>query len=244
MCPDFRWFIREARAAGLKVMVRTNLVILLEGGYRDLIGLFAELGVVVIASLPNFSEAQADAQRGGGVFQGSIEALRQLNAAGYGAGNGLELDLVFNPQADVLPPSQEELELLYRERLDSEYGICFDHLYAVTNNPVGRYGMHLLREGALDAYMGLLLDAFNPEACEKMMCRNQISVGWDGRVYDCDFNQVEELPCQGPSGDLTIFDLAAGRVQNIRRPIRFGNHCYACTAGAGSSCGGTLVQGE
>ena len=243
MCSDFRWFIREARAAGLKVMVRTNLVILLEEGYRDLISLFAELGVVVVASLPNFSEAQADAQRGGGVFQGSIEALRQLNAAGYGAGNGLELDLVFNPQADVLPPSQEELELLYRERLGSEYGICFDHLYAVTNNPVGRYGMHLLREGALDAYMGLLLDAFNPEACEKMMCRNQISVGWDGRVYDCDFNQVEELPCQGPSGDLTIFDLAAGRVQNIRRPIRFGNHCYACTAGAGSSCGGTLVQG-
>ena len=109
----------------------------------------------------------------------------------------------------------------------------------MTNNPVGRYGMHLLREGALDAYMGLLLDAFNPEACEKMMCRNQISVGWDGRVYDCDFNQVEELPCQGPSGDLTIFDLAAGRVQNIRRPIRFGNHCYAAAVALwcrGSDC--------
>lgn len=244
MCPDFRWFICEARAAGLKVMVRTNLVILLEESYRDLISLFAELGVVVIASLPNFSEAQADAQRGGGVFQGSIEALRQLNAAGYGTGNGLELDLVFNPQADVLPPSQEELELLYRERLGAEYSICFDHLFVVTNNPVGRYGMHLLREGALDAYMCLLLDAFNPEACEKMMCRDQISVGWDGRVYDCDFNQVEELPCKGPNGDLTIFDLAAGRVQSIKRPIRFGNHCYACTAGAGSSCGGTLVQAE
>ena len=248
MAPDFEWFIGEARAAGLEVLVRSNLVILLGEGYQHLIDEFARLGVTVIASLPNFSAAQADAQRGEGSFAASIEALRKLNAAGYGvgegSGEGLQLNLVFNPQADVLPPEQAELEQFYRQQLKDGYGIRFDHLFAVTNNPVGRYGMHLLREGALEAYMGLLLDAFNPAACELMMCRDQISVGYDGRIYDCDFNQVEDLPCFGPEGDLTIFDLAAGKVQSIKRPIRFGNHCYACTAGAGSSCGGTLVQGE
>ena len=244
MCPDFEWFINAASKQGLKVMVRTNLVILLEEGYTHLIEEYARLGVNVIASLPNFSEAQADSQRGTGTFAKSIEALKLLNAAGYGKGNGLELDLVFNPQADVLPPDQAQLEAFYKQRLEEGWGIVFDKLFAVTNNPVGRYGMHLLREGALQTYMDLLIDAFNPAACEHMMCRDQISVGYDGRIYDCDFNQVEDLACQGPEGDLTIFQLAAGAVSSIKRPIRFGNHCYACTAGAGSSCGGTLVQGE
>ena len=247
MCPDFEWFIQAAHHAGLKILVRSNLTILREPGYEHLIQRFANLGVTVIASLPNFSEAQADDQRGRGVFAASLEALRLLNAAGDGEeGGSLELNLVFNPQSDVLPPNQDELEAYYHQRMERDYGVRFNRLYAVTNNPVGRYGMHLLREGALDAYMNMLMDAFNPDACPFMMCRDQISVGYDGLIYDCDFNQVEELPCVGPDGvsHLTIFDLAAGRVESIKRPIRFGNHCYACTAGAGSSCGGTLVQGE
>ena len=251
MAPDFEWFVGQARAQGLDVIVRSNLTILREPGYEHLIERYAQWGVTVVASLPSFSDSQTDDQRGSGAFNASLEALRLLNAAGYGkpsldGSDVLELDLVFNPQRDVLPPDQDELEAFYHRFLERTYGICFNHLYAVTNNPVGRYGMHLLRENALDAYMNMLMDAFNPAACEHMMCRDQISVGFDGRVYDCDFNQVENLPCIGPDGrhDLTIFDLAQGRVKNIKRPIRFGNHCYACTAGAGSSCGGTLVQGQ
>lgn len=248
MAPDFQWFIEEAVRLGFRVMVRTNLVILKAPKYRHLIQKYAELGVTVIASLPNFSEAEADGQRGNGVFHQSIEVLRELNQEGYGINENagtddiLELNLVFNPQRDILPPDQQELENLYRKEL-RKYGVEFSHLFAVTNNPIGRYGCHLLENGIYPQYMDMLLDAFNPEACEKMMCRDQISVEYDGRIYDCDFNQVMEMPCQKDGEDLTIQMLAAGEVDSLSRTIRFAAHCYGCTAGAGSSCGGTLVQG-
>ena len=250
MALDFRWFIEEATRLGFRVMVRTNLVILKAPAYRDLIRKYWELGVTVIASLPNFSESEADSQRGDGVFHQSIEVLRELNAVGYGAemeseASGEqkpELNLVFNPQRDILPPDQDELENLYRKEL-RKYGVEFNRLYGVTNNPIGRYGCHLLRNGIYQQYMDMLLDAFNPEACEKMMCRDQISVGYDGRIYDCDFNQVMEMPCRNEGRDLTVYDLAGGKINSLQRKIRFAPHCYGCTAGAGSSCGGTLVQG-
>ena len=152
-----------------------------------------------------------------------------------------ELDLVFNPQRETLPPDQDELEKLYKREL-ARYNVCFNKLFAVTNNPIGRYGRHLLACGTYEAYMNMLINAFNPEACENMMCRNQISVGYDGRIYDCDFNQVMDMVCDGPCGELTIFDFAEGRVESLERDIKFDCHCYGCTAGAGSSCGGTLVQ--
>jgi radical SAM/Cys-rich protein len=256
MAPDFEWFIEEATKQGFRVLVRTNLTILAVPAYAHLIQKYAELGVTVIASLPNFSDALADEQRGNGVFEKSIEILHKLNEEGYGmsadASNesskenhdnkNLELNLVFNPQRDILPPDQQDLEDLYRKELHN-YGIEFNHLYAVTNNPIGRYGCHLLENGIYPQYMNMLLDAFNPAACENLMCRDQISVGYDGRIYDCDFNQVMEMPCQNDGKDLTIFDLADRDFESLQRDIRFDVHCYGCTAGAGSSCGGTLVQG-
>lgn len=243
MAPDFEWFITRASEMGFKIIVRTNLTILLERGYEHLIKKYAELGVNVVASLPNFSEAPADGQRGRGVFGKSIEVLRMLNEEGYGNDSDKELDLVFNPQRDTLPPDQSSLEKLYKRELE-RYRVTFNRLFAVTNNPVGRYGEYLLSCGAYESYMNMLIDSFNPDACVNMMCRSQISVGYDGRIYDCDFNQVMDMPCRGPEGDLTIFDIAEGRVSSLEREIRFDCHCYACTAGAGSSCGGTLVQGE
>lgn len=241
MAPDFEWFINAAIEMGLKVIVRTNLTILLEDGYTHLPEEYARLGVNVIASLPNFSEALSDGQRGGGTFHKSIEVLKKLNELGYGRDEGLELDLVFNPQRDILPPDQDELEKLYKREL-AGFGVSFNRLFAVTNNPIGRYGQHLLACGSYEPYMNMLIDAFNPDACENMMCRDQISVGYDGRVYDCDFNQVMDMPCRGKEGELTIFDFAESRVESLERNIRFDCHCYGCTAGAGSSCGGTLVQ--
>jgi len=243
MCPDFEWFIQAAHDQGLAVIVRTNLVILDEPEYQHLIEEYARLGVQVIASLPNFSGAEADGQRGRGVFDRSIAVLRKLNEAGYGMPGGLELDLVFNPQRDTLPPDQDALEQVYHKEM-ARYGISFSHLFAVTNNPIGRYGQHLLAHGIFRQYMDMLIDAFNPAACPNIMCRTQISVGYDGRIYDCDFNQAAGMPCRNSAGDLTIFDLADGTADPRGRDIRFGAHCYACTAGAGSSCGGTLVQGE
>lgn len=256
IAPDFEWFIEKATELEFRVMVRTNLTILSAPAYEHLIQKYAELGITVIASLPNFSDALADRQRGKGAFEKSVEILRKLNEEGYGMSmksssvreksdtenKKLELNLVFNPQRDILPPDQQELEDLYRREL-CNYGIEFDNLYAVTNNPIGRYGCHLLENGVYEQYMNMLLDAFNPKACENMMCRDQISVGYDGRIYDCDFNQVMDMPCQGEKGDLTIFELDDMESESLQRKIRFDVHCYGCTAGAGSSCGGTLVQG-
>lgn len=242
MHPDFAWFIEQASRVA-HVMVRTNLVILRDPAYAPLINHYAELGVEVVASLPNVHAAQAEQQRGSATFDPSLEMLRALNERGYGRDGVHVLDLVFNPQNPVLPPNQDALEELYHRRL-ADLGVSFDHLFAVANNPIGRYGAHLLDTGEFDAYLNLLVDSFNQEACPNMMCRRQLSVGWDGRVYDCDFNQALGLAVRrADGGDRTIFDYAADPALSLARPIRFRNHCYACTAGSGSSCGGTLIQG-
>lgn len=242
MNPDFEWFIAEAAKRVPHVMVRSNLIILLEDGYEHFVDRYAELGIEVVASLPNLNAAQAERQRGSHTFDGSLDVLRCLNQKGYGAGDGLVLDLVFNPQWPILPPLQDDLDRVYRKRLAEDYGIAFDNLFAVANNPIGRYGAHLMATDQLGSYMDALMDAFNPDACEAMMCRHQLSVGFDGRVYDCDFNQALGLTQKNGCSDLTVFDYQTNPSKILRREILFGNHCYTCTAGFGSSCGGTLVQ--
>ncbi|MBQ9068940.1 MAG: arsenosugar biosynthesis radical SAM protein ArsS [Eggerthellaceae bacterium] len=244
MNPHFEWLIEQAAAAGYRTMVRSNLVILREPGYTHLPAKFAELGVEVVASLPSLIAGQMEAQRGKDTFDPSIDVLRELNKLGYGWDSTHVLDLVYNPQTPYLCPEQDRLEAMYKQRLEDTYGIKFDNLFAIANCPIGRYGVHLARTGDLKAYMDLLMDAFNPDAAQRMMCRNQISVGWDGRIYDCDFNQADavDLPQMEGERALTIFDYAHDPGRTTERAIVFGNHCYACTAGQGSSCEGTLVQ--
>jgi radical SAM/Cys-rich protein len=251
--------------------------------------MYAQLGINVVASVPNVFAAQADQQRGAHTHDASIAALRTLNALGYGQNGegvtgaparGLQLDLVFNPQEPVLPPEQGALEEMYRRRL-ADLGIQFNNLFAVANNPIGRYGASLIDSGAFDNYMETLIDSFNPQCAPALMCRHQISVGWDGAIYDCDFNQALVLKAEFPvtpsaprisaqnsaaplgfasgtaeaqkftptdptgnaqvTAPANISDFAADPTKSFARTIIFGNHCYACTAGAGSSCTGTLV---
>ncbi len=239
--PDIAWFLDEAALAVDRVMLRTNLVILEDPAYADLLDTYADLNVEVAASLPNVFAAQAEDQRGKHTYDASLAVLRKLNERGYGRDGVHVLDLVFNPQQPVLPPRQDDLEAMYRRRLDA-LGIAFDNLFAVANSPIGRYGESLVDDGSFDAYMETLIDSFNAAACEAMMCRHQISVGWDGCVYDCDFNQARGLEAHDDRGALTIFDYLEDPSRPLERPIVFGNHCYACTAGFGPSCGGTLVQ--
>lgn len=261
MHPEIEWFLREASKAVPKVMLRSNLVILQEPGYEHLLDVIEELGVEVVASLPNVFEAESDAQRGRNTYDVTIEMLRELNRRGYGCDGVHILDVVFNPQEPILPPLQEDVEEMYRRRLGN-LGISFDNLFAVANNPIGRYGAKLLDDGTFEAYMDSLMDAFNPGTCDGLMCRHQMNIGWDGRIYDCDFNQAIHLGASSatlPSGklsrsdidralleneseELTIFDYVKDPMRSLKRPIVFANHCYACTAGFGSSCGGTLIQ--
>lgn len=241
--PDFAWFLQQAASAAEQVMVRTNLTVLDLPEHAHLIDRYAELGVELVASLPNVFAAQADAQRGRRTHDTSLAVLRALNERGYGRDGAHVLDVVFNPQEPVLPPEQAAVEEVYRRRL-AELGIAFDKLFAVANNPIGRYGASLIDAGAFENYLDLLIDSFNPATCEGMMCRHQLSVGWDGTVYDCDFNLALGMPAREGRGPLHIADYAADPARPLQRRICFGNHCYACTAGFGSSCGGTLVQGE
>lgn len=243
MHPELEWFLREAAAAVPHVMLRTNLTILADESYAKYLDLYADLNIEVVASMPNVFAAQADAQRGLRTFDKSIQILHELNDRGYGRDGVHILDLVFNPQEPILPPAQEDLEAMYKRRM-GEIGISFDNLFAVANNPIGKYGASLLNSGAFENYMDLLIDSFNPDTCEAMMCRHQLSIGWDGTVYDCDFNLALGLPAQDAVGVPNIADYASDLERSLKRTIRFGNHCYACTAGFGSSCGGTLVQGE
>lgn len=241
MHPEFAWFLEQAAEAVPQVMVRTNLTVLELPEYASCIDLYDRLNVELVASLPNVFAAQADAQRGRHTYGASLTVLRALNERGYGRDGIHRLDLVFNPQEPVLPPEQDQVEAMYRRRL-AEVGIAFDRLFAVANNPIGRYGASLIDSGAFDNYLDLLIDSFNPATCEAMMCRHQLSVGWDGTVYDCDFNLALGLPAQDAEGVPNIVDYAADPARGFKRAVRFGNHCYACTAGFGSSCGGTLVQ--
>lgn len=237
MNPNFRWLLENAAKTGVRTIVRTNLVILDTEGFRDIPELYAKYGVEVVCSLPYYTKRDNDRQRGGGVFDKSVTLLRRLNELGYGKDEKLRLNLVYNPGGAFLPPSQSALERDYKARLMEDHGIVFNSLYTITNNPVGRFREFLDRSGNLCGYMERLYNSFNPGAVEKMMCRDQISVDWQGYIYDCDFNQALGLRAEGPA---TIGEWADAK--SVRRRIRFGSHCYACTAGSGSSCGGATKQ--
>jgi len=237
--PNFRWLVEEAGRLGRHVMDRCNLTVLLLKGQEDLAKFLAFHRVEVICSLPYFQERETDRQRGEGVFSRSIEALRKLNALGYGMpGSGLVLNLVHNPVGAFLPPPQAALEADFRRALDHKFGIQFNHLFCITNMPISRFLEFLLRSGNYEHYMERLAQAFNPQAVADLMCRNTISIGWDGRLYDCDFNQMLDLEVGfSAPRHISTFDISALN----RRRIVTARHCFGCTAGAGSSCGGVTA---
>jgi len=242
--PHFCHFVTEARKLGKNVMVRHNLTVTLDGDPQNgetkthVPRFFAGHQVEVIASLPCYGEENTDKQRGNGVFKKSLEGIRLLNAQGYGRdGSGLVLNLVYNPGDASLPPGQGELEAAYKDEL-SEYDLTFNNLYTMTNIPINRFKATLQQSGLYDQYMAMLVGAFNPEAAKGAMCRSQISVGYDGRIYDCDFNQMLEMEIRGVE-PMTIFNFQPDVL--INRNIRFSSHCFGCTAGGGSSCGGALT---
>lgn len=237
--PHFRTLVRESRKLGKHVIDRCNLTVLFQPGQEDTPEFLAAQGVNVIASLPCYTEANVETQRGQHVFERSIQALQRLNALGYGKqDSGLELDLVYNPIGATLPPPQAALEARYRDELAEHFGIVFDRLFTITNMPIKRF-LHLLeREHRTEQYMQTLLEAFNPRAALHVMCRNLLSVDWRGYLYDCDFNQALELPLAGRRRSL--WDIQS--LTDVERgPIAFADHCYGCTAATGSSCGGSLV---
>jgi len=234
--PRFRELVRRARALGRHVMDRCNLTITGVPNHTDLPEFLASHQVEVVASLPAFAARGTDAQRGAGVFAESIEALRRFNALGYGQeGSSLVLNLVTNPVGAFLPPNQGPLEREWKRELKRRYDISFNHLYTITNMPISRFLEFLMASGNLEAYMERLVNAFNPVALDGVMCRSMLSVGWDGQLYDCDFNQMLDLPLAPNVRDV---DLQALQSQ----PIRTGQHCFGCTAGAGSSCGGATAS--
>lgn len=237
--PNFRYLVTEARALGKTVYDRCNLTVFYQPEQEETPQFLADNGVVVVASLPCYSPENVDSQRGKGVFDKSIRALKTLNELGYGrAGGGLILNLVYNPVGAHLPPAQAGLEAEYRERLREYLGIEFNQLFTITNMPIKRYVHYLRREGEFDGYMQLLVDNFNAQAAAGVMCSEMLSVGWDGQLYDCDFNQMLEIPLNWKAR--TLWDIAAA--DEAPAGIAFDNHCYGCTAGAGSSCGGALLE--
>ena len=219
-------------------MVRHNLTVMFEAGQTDLPEFFAAHEAEIVCSLPYFLGAQTDAQRGAGVFEKSIEALRRLNAVGYGRVENLRLNLVYNPVGAFLPPAQEAIERDFRRELKTRYDLDFNHLYTITNMPIARFLDWLRRSNNEAAYMQKLVNAFNPATVEGLMCRNLVSVDWQGNLYDCDFNQMLELGVE-PSAPRTIFEFDRARLATRR--ISTADHCFGCTAGAGSSCGGAVA---
>jgi radical SAM/Cys-rich protein len=237
--PSFRWLVAQSRALGRHVIDRCNLTVLLLPSQHDLGAFLAAHRVEVIASLPYHRPAQTDAQRGEGVFARSIEAIRKLNELGYGArGSGLELNLVFNPVGAFLPPKQAAIEVQFRRELEQRHGAVFNRLYTITNMPISRFLEFLLASGNYAAYMERLVATFNPAAAASVMCRSTVSVGWDGTLYDCDFNQMLDLPVAADA-PAHVRDLDVARLG--RRRIVTRKHCYGCTAGAGSSCAGATT---
>ena len=233
MNPDFEWLAGEACKICDHVIVRTNLVILKEEKYRHLPQFYADHKIEVVCSLPYYRAKEMDRVRGSGTFDQAIQVIQELNALGYGKNPDLVLNMVYNPAGAFFPPVQSAMEKEYKARLGEDYGIVFNQLFTITNNPMGRFEAFLKRSGNLESYMKKLSDAFNEETLPGLMCRFQISVGYDGKVYDCDFNQAAEMPVlTGQS----IFDMAGKPYQ--RRKICMADHCYGCTAGQGSSCGG------
>ena len=240
MNPQFRDLVQQARRLGIHVIDRCNLTILSEPGYETLAEFLANHQVEVVASLPCYLKDNVDQQRGQGVFDRSIEGLRRLNQVGYGqAGSGLTLNLMYNPQGPSLPPAQAELEAAYRQHLEAEYNIVFSHLYTLTNMPIQRFGSMLVSKGQFDDYMQLLRDNFKQENLDNVMCRSLISVDWQGYLYDCDFNQMLDLPAALSNRSKTHISEIAGR-SLAGEAIIVKDHCYGCTAGQGSSCGGAL----
>ena len=241
MNPNFRWFVKEAFTAGVKeVIVRSNLTIIMANPkYHDLPEFFAKNKVRVVSSLPYYKRNKTDRQRGDGVFDKSIEALKKLNEAGYGKLNsGLTLDLVYNPSGAFLPGDQGELEVEFKSALKQDFGIEFNNLLAITNLPISRFLDYLVASENYEDYMEKLVNAFNPVAVEGVMCKNTISVDWQGYLYDCDFNQMLELKSAGKKNQhISTFDLESLHNRNIIT----NNHCFGCTAGAGSSCQGTVA---
>lgn len=237
--PNFRWLVEQARALDRHVMDRCNLSVLLIPSQADLADFLATNRVEIIASLPSYRASQTDAQRGDGIFEKSIAALRLLNRLGYGQpDSGLSLNLVVNPVGAFLPPKQAAIEAQFRKELRSRHGIEFNHLYAITNMPISRFLEFLVQSGNYEGYMERLANAFNPTAATGVMCRYTLSVGWDGTLYDCDFNQMLDLPLDhGAPSHICNFDAS----QLHQRQIVTRNHCYGCTAGPGSSCGGTVA---
>jgi radical SAM/Cys-rich protein len=242
MIPDFRYFIDEVKSLQRHrhIIDRCNLTILLESGYEDLARFLASNTVEIIASMPCYSPENVNAQRGEGVFEGSIAALRILNSLGYGIDSELPLHLVYNPVGAFLPPSQAALEADYKRELNKHFGIVFNNLYTLTNLPIGRFASYLRHNNKLNKYMELLIQAFNPATIDGLMCRNTISLGWRGELYDCDFNQQLGMQWNnGGSKPLFLWDIDPDSLED--REIMTGNHCFGCTAGAGSSCGGAIA---
>ena len=238
LIPGFRRFVDALRGMDIAVTSRCNLTVLFEPGQDDLAKWYAARDVRLVCSLPCYTAENVEAQRGKGVFGKSIAALQILNAQGYGRDDELVLDLVYNPVGPNLPPAQLELQSEYKTRLKNDFGVEFNNLLTITNMPINRFAHFLKRTGQLESYMQLLVDNFNPAAVAPLMCRNLISVDWRGYVYDCDFNQMLHMPL-GASGKKQLWEVT--REQLTAAPIALGKHCYGCTAGAGSSCGGALA---
>jgi len=240
MNPHFRYLVQEARALGVEVIDRCNITILSEPGYEDLAQFLADNQVTIVASLPCYTQDNVDAQRGKGVFDASIKGLLALNQLGYGReGSGLTLNLVYNPGGAFLPPSQAKLQQDYKDRLKADWGIEFNELYTITNMPISRFGSMLMSKGQFNEYMQLLLDNYQAHNLATVMCRTTVSVDYQGDVYDCDFNQMLAMPALDKQGerrhlkDLLTHDLKGDNIE-------VAGHCFGCTAGAGSSCGGSL----
>lgn len=238
LIPDFRFFVAEARQTNAKVIVRHNLTVMFEDDQRDLPEFFAENECEIVSSLPYFLEAQTDAQRGNGVFEKSVEALKRLNAVGYGIDEKLVLNLVYNPVGAFLPPAQAAIEADFKHELKNRYDISFNNLFTITNMPIARFLDWLRRSRNEESYMQKLVNAFNPQTISGLMCRHLISVDWTGKLFDCDFNQMLELGIE-ENAPRTIFDFNLEKLEN--RQIMTDNHCFGCTAGSGSSCGGTVA---
>jgi len=234
--PNLKKFLDGLIPSGVKIQLRTNLVAMLEPQQEGLPEYFSEKMITLVASLPCYLESNVRAQRGNEVFKKSIDVLKLLNTLGYGTVKNLELDLVYNPGGPFLPGLQEELEVIYRRELQLRYGIVFNKLFVLTNMPVGRFKVMLCQNGIFNEYLALLKNAYNRETLNQLMCRSQISVGWDGTLYDCDFNLALGQPIDIEASNITFFNL-----QNlINRKIVTGEHCFGCTAGSGSSCNGSL----
>jgi radical SAM/Cys-rich protein len=239
MNPEFRWFVQEVKKLNRHVMVRSNLTILVTNGFEYLPEFFAENKVEVVSSLPYYRQSFTDKQRGDGVFQKSIAAMKKLNELGYGKeDSGLLFDLVYNPVGAFLPPDQQSLENDYRRELKRNFDVYFNKLYTITNMPISRFLDYLLASGNYESYMQKLVDSFNPIAASNVMCKFTLSVGWDGYLYDCDFNQMLEMKVNhGAPKHIREFN----NDKLVGRKIITGQHCYGCTAGAGSSCGGATA---